>query len=347
MQKGITMTTTMPAGSAGQQPAVPESVFITGAGGFIGRAIMARYRALGCDVRGMDLQADPDANIVAGDITDPAGWAEHAKGCELFIHTAAVVSLAAQWPAYRKITVEGTRKAIDVAVAAGAKRFLHFSSIAALGYDYRDGADETWPVTIGSDYLYGVAKGASEHVAMAAHAAGEIDVTVVRPGDVYGPGSRAWLIEPLKMAKAGQLILPDHGQGIFTPVFIEDLLDGVMLAAGLEEGRGQIFILWGGEPVSCNDFFSYHWHWAGRKGAPHSLPLKAALALTKGVWKLNLMLKRHDEVTPDTMLMFSRKGGFSIEKAKRLLGYQPKVGFADGMRQSEDWLKKIGELDSQ
>ncbi len=340
------MTTTMPTGSAGQQPAVPESVFITGAGGFIGRAIMARYKALGCDVRGMDLQADPAANIIAGDISDPSGWSRHANGCELFIHTAAVVSLAARWPVYRKITVEGTRKAIDVAVAAGARRFLHFSSIAALGYDYPDGADETWPVTNGSEYLYGVAKGASEHVALAAHAAGEIDVTVVRPGDVYGPGSRAWLIEPLKMAKAGQLILPDHGQGVFTPVFIEDLLDGVMLAAGLEAGRGQIFILWGGEAVSCNDFFSYHWHWAGRKGAPHSLPLKAALALTKGVWKLNLMLKRHDEVTPDTMLMFSRRGGFSIEKAKRLLGYQPKVGFAEGMRQSETWLQAVGELDN-
>ena len=338
------MTTTMPTGADGQQPDIPQSVFITGAGGFIGRAIMARYKALGCDVRGMDLQPGPAANIVAGDITDPSGWADHAKGCDLFIHTAAIVSLAAQWPAYRKVTVECTRKAVEVAIVGGAKRFVHFSSIAAMGYDYPDGADETWPVTIGSDYLYGVAKGASEHIVLAAQAAGEIDVTVIRPGDVYGPGSRAWLIEPLKMARSGQLVLPDNGQGVFTPVYIEDLLDGIMLAAGLEAGRGQIFILWGGEAVSCKDFFSYHWHWAGRKGSPRSLPLKAALALTKGVWKLNLMLKRNDEVTPDTMLMFSRKGGFSIDKAKRLLGYQPKVNFAEGMRQSELWLKACGEL---
>lgn len=346
MQKGKTMTTTMPTGSAGQQPAVPQSVFITGAGGFIGRAIMARYKALGCDVRGMDLQPDERAGIVAGDITDPAGWAEHAKGCDLFIHTAAVVSLAAQWAAYRKITVEGTRNAIKVAVAAGATRFVHFSSIAALGYDYPDGADETWPVVIGNEYLYGVAKGASEHVALAAHAAGDINVTVIRPGDVYGPGSRAWLIEPLKMARAGQLILPDKGQGMFTPVYIDDLLDGTMLAAGLEAGKGQIFILWGGEGVSCKEFFSHHWRWAGRQGSPRSLSLKAALALTKGIWKVNQMIKRNDEVTPDAMLMFTRKGGFSIDKAKRLLGYQPKVNLAEGMRQSEVWLKDVGELNS-
>lgn len=308
---------------------------------------MKRYRALGCDVRGMDLHADPEAAIVAGDITVPSTWADHAKGCELFIHTAAVVSLAADWPLYRKITVEGTRHALNAAIAGGAKRFVHFSSIAAMGYDYPDGADETSAVAIGEAYLYGVAKGASEHVALAAHAAGEIDVTIIRPGDVYGPGSRAWLIEPLKMARAGQLILPDNGQGVFTPVFIEDLLDGVMLAAGLDEGRGQIFILWGGEAVTCQRFFTHHWQWAGRRGHPRSLPLKAALALTTGVLKLNRLLKRHDEVTPDTMLMFSRRGSFSIEKAARLLGYQPKVSLDEGMKRSAEWLKSIGELSQE
>ncbi|WP_375177526.1 NAD-dependent epimerase/dehydratase family protein [Marinobacter mobilis] len=338
------MTTTIPIGKDGQQPSTPKSVFITGAGGFIGRALMKRYQALGCEVRGMDLHAVPEASIVAGDITDPSTWAEHARGCDLFIHTAAVVSLAADWPMYRKITVDGTRHALDVAIAGGAQRFVHFSSIAAMGYDYPDGADETSPVTIGSDYLYGVAKGASEHVALAAHAAGEIDVTIIRPGDVYGPGSRAWLIEPLKMAHSGQLILPNNGQGVFTPVFIEDLLDGVMLAAGLDEGRGQIFILWGGEAVSCQEFFTYHWHWAGRSGHPRSLPLKAALALTTGVLKLNRLLGRQDEVTPDTMLMFSRKGAFSTDKPARLLGYQPKVTLEEGMKRSQEWLKAIGEL---
>ncbi len=223
----------MPSGAYGQAPRVPESVFITGANGFIGRALMKRYRDLGCEVRGMDIKADAGWNVVAGDLVEPKAWATHARGCELFINTAAVVSLAADWQLYRDVSVQGVRNALDVAIAGGAKRFLQYSSIAAMGWDYPDGADEKRPAAIGVEYRYGVAKRNSEHVVLAAHAAGEIECTVVRPGDVYGPGSRAWLIEPLKMAKAGQLILPDGGRGVFTPVYIEDLLDGTMLAAGL------------------------------------------------------------------------------------------------------------------
>lgn len=334
----------MPVGANGEKPVPPKAVFITGANGFIGRALLNRYRDLGCEVRGMDIKADPDANVVAGDLTQPETWAHHASGCDLFINTAAVVSLAADWQTYRHGSLQGVRCALDVAIAGGAKRFVHLSSIAALGYDYPDGADEKTPTVIGEHYRYGVAKAGSEHLVLAAHAAGEIECTIIRPGDVYGPGSRAWLIEPLKMARKGQLILPDGGQGIFTPVYIDDLLDGAMLAAGLAQGAGHIFILWGGEAITCREFFAHHWRWAGRKGYPRTLPLKAAVALTTALWTLNQRLGRQDEATPDAMLMFARKGAFDGSKARERLGFAPKVTLEEGFKRSEAWLKSIGEI---
>ncbi|ANY87797.1 MULTISPECIES: NAD-dependent epimerase/dehydratase family protein [Pseudomonas] len=333
-----------PVGAQGQTPEVPRSVFITGASGFIGQALASRYRALGATVRGMDLRADPANDVVAGDLTRPEQWAEHARGCELFINTAAVVSLAASWAQYREVSVRGVRNCLDVAINGGAKRFVQFSSIAALGWDYPDQAQETCDVVIGDHYRYGVAKGASEHVVLAAHAAGEIDCTIVRPGDVYGPGSRAWLSEPLKMAKAGTLILPNGGSGRWTPVYIDDLLDGVMLAAGLPQASGQIFHISANESVSCQEFFGYHWRWAKRSGAPRSLPLWLALALTNAIWSINRLLKRQGEVTPDTMYMFARTGGISIDKARRLLGYEPKVCLQVGLERSEQWLHAVGQL---
>ncbi len=334
----------LPLGSAGQAPQLPGRVFITGAGGFIGRSLMQRYRALGCEVLGMDLFPDSDNQIVAGDLSKPALWAHHAQGCDLFINTAAVVSLAASWDEYQAGSMSGVRNALDVAIASGAKRFLHLSSIAALGWNYPQGADEKTPVVIGEHYRYGVAKGASEHVVLAAHASGEMDCTIVRPGDVYGPGSRAWLLEPLKMAKRGQLVLPDSGRHAFTPVYIDDLIDGILLAAGLPQGAGNIYILWGDEPVTCRDFFTHHWHWAGRTGHPHSLPLQAALALTKTLWTLNQKFGRKDEISPDAMRMFARPGGYSIAKARHQLGFDPKVSLAEGMSRSEAWLKQNAYL---
>lgn len=329
---------------AGQRPEVPHSVFITGASGFIGRALADRYRALGCEVRGMDLKSDPKNGIVAGNLTDPRGWAEYARGCDLFINTAAIVSLTADWDAYRKVSIRGVRHALDAAIAGGAKRFLHYSSVAALGWDFEPGADERHPVVIGMDYRYGVAKGASEHAVLQAHSAHEIECTIVRPGDVYGPGSRAWLVVPLQMCRAGMMTLPANGNGIFSPVYIDDLLDGTMLAAGLDAGRGQIFHIAGGVETTCREFFGHHWRWSGRKGDPRAISTGLAVALTGAVQRINRLIGRQDETGPDAMYMFARKGGYSIAKAKRLLGYEPKIDLAVGMQRSEDWLRSIGEL---
>ena len=322
---------------------LPKRVFITGAQGFIGQQLMTRYRDLGCDVRGMDLQGNPEQGIVAADLCQPKQWAHHVEGCELFIHTAAVVSLSASWADYRRITVDGVRHALANAQRAGCRRFVHFSSILAMGYDYVDGADEQAPVVIGKDCRYGVAKGASEHLVLAAHASGNIDCCIIRPGDVYGPGSRAWLLEPLKMARSGRLLLPNGGRGIFTPIYIDDLIDGTLLAAHSEAASGQIFILWGEQAVSCGEFFSYHWRWAGRRGRPPSLPLQAAIPLTKAIHTLNRWRGVRDEACPDTMRMFNRKGAFNGRKARGLLGFEPKISLAEGMEYSAQWLREIGE----
>ena len=322
---------------------LPKRVFITGAQGFIGQQLMRRYRDLGCDVRGMDLQGNPEQGIVAADRCQPKQWAHHVEGCELFIHTAAVVSLSASWADYRRITVDGVRHALANAQRAGCRRFVHFSSILAMGYDYVDGADEQAPVVIGKDCRYGVAKGASEHLVLAAHASGNIDCCIIRPGDVYGPGSRAWLLEPLKMARSGRLLLPNGGRGIFTPIYIDDLIDGTLLAAHSEAASGQIFILWGEQAVSCGEFFSYHWRWAGRRGRPPSLPLQAAIPLTKAIHTLNRWRGVRDEACPDTMRMFNRKGAFNGRKARGLLGFEPKISLAEGMEYSAQWLREIGE----
>lgn len=323
---------------------LPSRVFVTGAGGFIGQQLMQRYRALGCEVRGMDLRGDDAQNIIAADLCQPEQWAHHAEGCELFLHTAAVVSLAADWQDYRRISVEGVGHALNVAQQAGCKRFVHFSSILAMGYHYADGADETSPVVIGEQCPYGVAKGASEHLVLAAHASGKIDCSIIRPGDVYGPGSRAWLIEPLKMARSGKLLLPNGGRGVFTPVYIDDLIDGAMLVAQSEAASGQIYILWGGEPVSCMDFFSNHWRWAGRSGQPRTLPLNLALKLAGAMQRVNSLLGIADETCPDILHAFNRKGGFDGRKAQRDLGFAPKVSLAQGIEKSEQWLREIGEI---
>jgi nucleoside-diphosphate-sugar epimerase len=340
----MNMTAYNPMGANGQSPSVPKSVFITGANGFIGRALGDRYRALGADVRGMDIKADLASKVIAGNLTDPAGWAAHAVGCELFINTAAVVSMNAPWDLYRKVSVQGVRNCLNVAIAGGAKRFVQYSSVCAMGWDFSEERDERFPTVIGEEFRYGVAKAASEHLVLAAHAAGEIECTIIRPSDVYGPGSRAWITEPLKAVRSKTLMLPDHGKGRFSPVYIDDLLDGTLLAAGLPQGAGNIFIIGGGYTVSCEEFFGYHWSWAKRGGKPTGISFNTGVFLARiGRW-INQRLGKVDEVCPDTIYILARRGGYSIAKAREVLGYSPKMTLAEGMRRSEEWLRQTGEL---
>ena len=104
---------------------MPSRVFITGASGFIGRALAARLRDRGDEVRGVDLIADEAAGVLAGDLRAPGEWQEAMAGCDVVVHTAALVSNAAGLEASWRLNVLGTRLALEGAARAGAGRFVH------------------------------------------------------------------------------------------------------------------------------------------------------------------------------------------------------------------------------
>ncbi len=331
-----------PTGTGGQTPVLPKKVFVTGASGFIGRGLLERYRDLGAEVCGMDVGADAQWNVVAGDIGEPGPWQQHAQGCDLVINTAAVVSNSAPPQLHRKITVGGVRHTLDAAVTGGAQRFVHVSSGGAYGWHRPPNTDELCPITTLSGNSYQDAKAASEHPALAAHASGEMACTIVRPGDVYGPASRPWILIPLELLKKGQFLLPAHGNGVFSAIYIDDLVDGIVLAAGLEAGAGQIFNLTSGYGVSANEFFSNHMRWAGKSGPPRSFSTPTAIRIAETVRVIFKLIGKPTEANKQSMLMLSKAETFSIEKARQLLGYEPQVDVAEGMRRTEEALKAQG-----
>jgi nucleoside-diphosphate-sugar epimerase len=238
----------------------------------------------------------------------------------------------------------GTRLALDGAVRAGAARFIHFSSIRAFSdLGFPDGVDERHPVrTDGGPYVD--TKVASEQVVLQAHAAGEIPCTVIRPGDVYGPGSRPWTIMPLELIKANRFALPAMGRGVFSPVYIENLLNGVVLAAANPAAAGHVYTLTDGVAVSCKEFFSNYYRMLGRRG-PLCLPTLLAIPLAGGSAVLSRLRGRETEVNAISMRYFTRAGTYSIAKARRELGYDPAIDLAEGMRRTERWLRERGLLD--
>ena len=315
-------------------------VFITGASGFIGKALAQRCRELGAEVSGLDFKADPDWGVIAGDLTQPEQWVQALEGVDMVIHTAALVSNTASMDQAWRINVKATADLLAHCATLGVKRFIQLSSVAAYGFNATEVLTEDQPLRpMGNTYVD--TKIASEHIVLACHASGKMDCTIVRPGDVYGPGSRPWLILPLEMIKAGKFLLPAHGRGLFSPVYIDDLVEGLLLSATADGGRGQIFNISGGIEPSCAEFFAYHAKMAGAR-SPRTMSTGSAMLLAESSRMVLQLFGKNTELGRGVIDMLSRRTGYSIQKAADLLAYSPQVTLDEGMRSSEQWARETG-----
>ena len=320
---------------------------ITGAKGFIGSRLLDRIRSDGGEAIGIDRQTDIKLGIAASDISEPEVWQDQAEGCGTVIHTAAVVSNAFSREVAWRTNVLGTRNVLDAAVRAGAKRFVHLSSVRAFGdADFPDGVDESYPVRPDGN-AYVDTKIASEQVVLQAHAAGEIECVILRPGDVYGPGSRPWTVLPVEAIRSNRFVLPVMGNGIFSPLYVDNLIDAVLLAAERPEAVG------GG----------HHDHRRGRRHLQRVL--RPLLADAREVHRRAPCRRSprwawpHSPRPPQpsagpttesnraAMRYLARPGTYSIEKARELLGYEPKVDLDEGMAVTEKWLREHGLLNEE
>lgn len=324
-------------------PTVPDSVFITGAGGFIGRALAARLRELGATVSGVDLVADPAQGIVEGSTADPSTWAHALEGVDAVVHTAAIVSTVAPIELAWQVNVLGTKKVLDATIDAGVPRFVHLSSIAAYGWDYPDFVTEDYPTRVtGGVSSYTDTKTNSESVVLA-NAQRGTTVSIVRPGDVYGPGS-VWIREPLAMIESGQMLLPDGGAGVFDIVYIDNFVDAMvlLLAAERERVAGEVFNFSEEVELTAADYFGELARWKG--GKVKTMPMKVVRPLIGAVGTSLRAVGIKSELSSALMLMLNRRSMVSNEKARKVLGFEPVVTYTEGMARQKAWAEQAGLL---
>ena len=167
---------------------------------------------------------------------------------------------------------------------------------------------------------------------------------MIRPADIYGPGSRPWTIVPVQMIKKGLFLLPAHGQGIFRAIYIDDLVDGVVLAAEKDQAIGQIFIIGGEATVTCEQFFGHYYRMLGKGDHPRSFSTPVAIAIAQAGRAIFTLLGKPTELGRGANEMLSKKTTVSNAKAHRLLGWEPKIDLDEGMRRTEAWLRAQGTL---
>ncbi len=314
---------------------------VTGAGGFIGSAIARGLVAEGAEVVGLDLARAAErvrearARFAEADVTDRDAVRDALEGAKLAVHTAAFVHEWGEMDDFVEVNVRGTANVLDAARDAGVERVVHISSVVVYGYDDPSEQEEgAFHRTYGIPYID--TKSASDRLARRRGA------IVIRPGDVYGPGSAQWVVRPLELAKAGQLSVPGQGDGVMLPVFVDDLVEAVKL--GLLRGEpGRAYTAWDGEPVSFHEYFTRIAELANGR-PPRKLPRPLLRAMGTAMEAYGRLRGRPPTFTARAMTFVDRRGTAPTERIRDELGWEPRVNLDEGMRRTERWLRDEGLL---
>lgn len=318
-------------------------IAVTGASGFIGGAVCRRLADQGVEVvavdlndRSRDVAERSGGRLVQADIRETQTLAGAFEGCDAVVNTAALVGDWGPMDQYIEVNVRGTLSVLDAAQTGGAGRVVHLASVAGWGYEFAQDIPEDSPIrSCGGPYAD--TKGASDILARRRGA------VVIRPGDVYGPGSVPWTIRPVEAIRSGLFALPGKGEGIMTLVYVDDLVDAIVAATSSPGGEGEGIAVWDGEPVTARDFFGRYARMLGKprvRTAPRAL-VEATAVIAEAAARVT---GRSPDVSREAIRYISRRATYPNAKARELLGWERKVGFDEGMRRSEEWLAAKGLL---
>jgi dihydroflavonol-4-reductase len=324
-------------------------VAITGATGYTGgrlaTALLARGDSLQALARpGSETGALSSAGvrIIQGDLQDPAAIRSLCEGADAVVHVAGVVRTVGHPDSYyREVHVRGTERLLEAALAAGARRFVHTSTVGVHGDVQTVPGDETSPFRPGD--IYQATKAEADTLALAFGAVNGLPVVVVRPGAIYGPGERR-LLKLFRAIARGRYALVGTGRSFYHPVYIDDLVSGFLLALDRPEAVGEAFILAGPRYVSQSELAALIARHSGGRVLPFHIP--AAPLVWAGVLCETLLSPFGIEppIHRRRVEFWTKNRAFSIEKARRLLGYAPRVDLDEGVARTVVWYREAGWL---
>ncbi|MBO0769476.1 MAG: NAD-dependent epimerase/dehydratase family protein [Solirubrobacterales bacterium] len=334
-------------------------ILLTGASGFVGGHIAERLVAEGQRVRCLvrtssetgrleSLAADgdgPGVELVLGDLNDAGSLARALDGVDAVVHSAALVTDWATVEEIRAANVEGTRALVTAAVRARVRRFVQISTTDVYGYPGGRLVSEEY-VPSGFANWYSQTKREAEAVLLDATDGTPTELVILRPATIYGPRAPDIVGEIAKGLRQRYLPLIGGGNVNAGLIYVENLADAVLAAMSDPRAAGQAFNVVDGLDVTWRQFI---FDLARGVGAPPPLlRLRYRVA-----WKLGVgfeegyraVRKRTGLSAPPLLSraavqVMGRPQDFSNQKLRSTLGWEPRVGYADGLAATLAWLSE-------
>ena len=321
-----------------------KDVLVTGATGFIGSRVAielvkkgARVRALARNPAKSSGLGIAGISVVIGDMTDPGSLERAVQGCRAVFHFAGTTNEFKPKAHFERVNIDGTRLLAEAALRERVERFIHMSTVWVYGLRSGPGICETSECKE-SGLAYSDTKLEAERVVRRLIDERDLPAIILQPSEVYGPGDPNWTARPLDLIKTGRMVLADGGRGFVQPVFIDDLVQGVLAAA--ENGSlGETYILCGPDVVTIREYFSCLARMLGKKRLP-SLPGRLALGTAALAEWAARIFRRPPVFTRQEVLSTMATATYDGRKAEGELGFVPKTTLAEGMRKVEDWLNE-------
>lgn len=319
-------------------------VLVTGATGFTGSVLAEKLLKAGHQVRAFvrnrsKMTADhaSEMEVVEGDITDRDKIKEAVADVERVFHIAALFRQAGvPDQVYRDVNIQATLDLLAASREAGVARFVHCSTVGVHGNIEEPPADEDYRFSPGD--IYQRTKLEGEQQALKFYRDTGFPVSVIRPGPIYGPGDLR-LLKLFKLAARSITPILGNGKIYFNMVYVEDLADLFMLAGEKEEAIGQVFLGAGPENIRLNEIVDIIARLLDRPTSKIHLPAAPFQLAGTVCEKICIPLGIEPPIYRRRVDFFTKSRAFTIDKARKLLGWNPQYNYEKGLAATVDWYR--------
>jgi nucleoside-diphosphate-sugar epimerase len=324
-------------------------VLITGATGLLGSHLIKELQQRGERIRALVLPVEnaeglvrQGVEVVRGDITDANTLAPAVEDIDLIFHLAGMMGVWRPLSDYRLVNVNGSENLYKAAQAANVRRFVHTSSHTVYGLGYGRFMTENDPLRPDPD-PYSITKAEGDRLIRRLMLTSDMETVILRPGTFFGPGDRLHFGRMAQKTKDGKALIIGRGDNALPFCYVSDVVQGFMLAGYHENAPGNVYNITNDHPMTQLEMYNAIADAVGGKRPKVHLPY---LPIYYGSIVAERVVARVTRTKPVVTelgaLMFGSDNRHSVEKARRELGFEPKVDLYEGIKLSAAWFNAGG-----